>query len=43
MRVNWIMAWAMALAIAPAAIAAVYVAYALAMRRYGLLPAGGAL
>ena len=43
MTINWIKAWALALAIAPVAFVAVYVAYGLALRSYGLLPAGGAL
>ena len=43
MFLNWIKAWALALAIAPVAFVAVYVAYGLALRSYGLLPAGGAL
>lgn len=43
MFLNWIKAWALALAIVPVAFAAVYYAYGLALRSYGLLPAGGAL
>ena len=43
MFLNWATAWALALAIAPVAFVAVYVAYGLALRSYGLLPAGGAL
>lgn len=41
MFLNWVTAWA--LAIAPVAYVAVYVVYGLALRSYGLLPAGGAL
>lgn len=42
MTLNWIIAWALALAIAPVAFVAVYVVYGLALRSYGLLE-GGAL
>jgi hypothetical protein len=43
MTLNWIKAWALALAVAPVAFVAVYVVYGLALRSYGLLPGGGAL
>lgn len=43
MRANWIKAWVIAAIVAPAAFAAIYLVYGLALRSYGLLPGGGAL
>ena len=43
MTINWIKAWALACVVVPIAFAAVYYAYGLALRHYGLLPSGGAM